>query len=58
MDTIDLKDKIATVTMTEAEARLMNVMCQYWIENLPDDDPGTKQFSDQLRELACRFDIH
>ena len=58
MDTIDRKDKIATVTLTEAEAKLLNIMTQYWIEELPDNDPGTQQLSDQLRELACKFDIH
>jgi hypothetical protein len=54
MNILDLKDKIATVTLTEAETKPLFVMSQYWIETLPDDDPGTQQ----LRELACRFDIH
>jgi hypothetical protein len=58
MDTIELKNKIATVALTEAEVKMMSIMAQYWIDELPSDEPGTKQFSDQLRELACRFDIH
>ncbi len=58
MDTIELKDRIATVTLSEPEAKLLAVMAQYWIEELPSDDAGTQQLSDQLRMLACRFDVH
>jgi hypothetical protein len=58
MDTIELKNKIATVALTEAEVKMMSIMIQYWIDELPSDEPGTQQFSEQLRELACRFDIH
>ena len=58
MNTIELKDRIATVTLSEAEVKLLSIMAQYWIEELPSDDPGTQQFSDQLRQLACRVDIH
>ena len=58
MNVRGLKDNNATVCLTAPEVKLLCVMSQYWLEMLPDDDPGTKQFSDQLRELACRFDIH
>jgi hypothetical protein len=58
MDIIELKNRTATVVLTEAEVKMMNILTQYWIEELPSNDPGTQQLSDQLRELACRSDIH
>ena len=58
MKTLDLKDKIATVTLSEGETKLRCVMAQYWIEELPGDAPLAVELSAQLRELACRFDIH
>ena len=58
MNTQDLKDSIATVSLTESEVKLLCVMAQYWIEELPSEDPGTRKLSDQLRELACTFETH
>ena len=37
MDTLGLKDKIATVSLSEGETKLLCVMAQYWIEELPSD---------------------
>ena len=58
MNTLELRDSNATVSLTESEVKLLCVMTQYWIEELPDDDDGTRLLSHQLRELACTFDIH
>ena len=58
MYTQHLKDSIAIVRLTESEVKLLCVMNQHWIEELPDDDDGTCLLSEQLRELACTFDIH
>ena len=58
MNTLDLKDKIATMTLSEGETKLLCVMAQYWIEELPDYSPLARKLSEQLRELACRYDIH
>ncbi len=58
MNTLDVKDKIATVTITESETKLLDVMAQYWIEELPSDAPLALQLSEQLRTVACTFDIH
>ena len=51
------KDSIAIVRLTESEVKLLCVMSQYWIEELPDDDDGTRLLSELLRELSCTFDI-
>ncbi len=58
MNTLELKDKTATVTLSEGETKLLCVMAQYWIEELPSDAPLGLALSEQLRELACRYDIH
>ncbi len=57
MYTQHLNDNDATVSLTESEVKLLCVMSQYWIEELPDDDDGTCLLSELLRELACTFDI-
>ena len=57
MYTQHLEDNNATVSLAESEAKLLCVMSQYWIEELPDDDDGTRLLSELLRELACTFDI-
>ncbi len=57
MNTLDLKDKIATVALSEEETKLLCVMAQYWIEKLPNDTPLALQLSEQLRTVACTFDI-
>ena len=58
MDTLGLKNKIATVALSEGETKLLCVMAQYWIEGLPSDSPLALQLSEQLRTVACTFDIH
>ncbi len=45
METLDLKDKVATVTLSEGETKLLCVMAQYWIEELPSDAPLALQLS-------------
>ena len=57
MNTQHPKDNNATVSLTESEVKLLCVMSQYWIEELPDDDDGTCLLSEQLRELSCTFDM-
>ena len=58
MNTLGLKDKTATVALREGELKLLCVMAQYWIEELPSDAPLALELSEQLRELARRYDIH
>ena len=58
MNTLDLKDKISTVALSEGKTKLPCVMAQFWIEELPSDFPLALGLIEQLRELACRFDIH
>ena len=33
MNTIELKDRIATVTLSEAEVKTLSIMAQYWIRD-------------------------
>ena len=58
MVVLELKDRQATVTLSVDEAQLICVMSQYWIEELPSDSPLAIHLSQQLRDLACKFDIH
>ena len=58
MSTLELKDGIATVTLSEIEAKLLCIMAQYWVEGLPGDSPLAIHLSQQLQELASKLDIH
>ncbi len=58
MDTIELRDEIATVTLIEAEVKLLCIMAQYWIQELPSESALAKLLSEQLRELASKFELH
>jgi len=58
VNTLGLKDKIATVALSEGETEFLCVMAQYWIEKLPSDAPLALKLSESLRVLACKFDMH
>ena len=58
MNTLELKETIATVTLSEGETKLLCVMAQHWIEELPSDVPLALRLSEQLRTVACTFEIH
>ncbi len=48
MDTLGLKDKTATVTLSEGETKLLCIMAQYWVEELPSDAPLALELSENL----------
>jgi hypothetical protein len=57
MDTLDLRCQPAAVTLTKPEAILLCAMAQHWVKELPRESPQVLELSEQLGEVAYRFDV-